>query len=73
MKRKFGHGKDYELCGVLWEGVRCREKIQSWATRSGISERAWTLSEFGRADWIAICAAKYDDGDLPERAVERNV
>lgn len=64
MQQKLGNEKEYQWCGILWEAIQSRERVKRWMINSGVGRKPWTLSEFGRAEWIADHARMYDgDGE----------
>lgn len=63
-KRGLTPGGDFPLCGQLWMAVMTRPRVVAYWKEHRIAEKAWTVSEYGTAEWIAREAAKYDSPSL---------
>jgi len=57
-------GGSFPLCGELWKTVTTRPKVAAYWKEHKIAEKAWTITEYGTAEWIAKEAAKYDSPQL---------
>lgn len=53
-------GGECELCGRLWHTVRGRAGIKEYWKRNKIEQKAWSITEYGTAEWIAKEAASFD-------------
>ncbi|KAG2366624.1 hypothetical protein BDR07DRAFT_1395911 [Suillus spraguei] len=63
-KRGLAPGGDFTLCGQLWMAVITRPRVVAYWKEHTIVEKAWTITEYGTAEWIAREAAKYDSPGL---------
>lgn len=63
-KRGLMPGGNFPLCGQLWMAVMTRPKVVAYWEEHTIAEKAWTIVEYGTAEWIAREAAKYDSPSL---------
>lgn len=63
-KRGLMPGENFPLCGQLWMVVITRPKVVAYWEEHMIVEKAWTIVEYGTAEWIAREAAKYDSLSL---------
>ncbi|KAG2118434.1 hypothetical protein DEU56DRAFT_837925 [Suillus clintonianus] len=59
-KLGLGSGGHFPLCRQLWKAVMTRPRIVAYWEEHKIAEKAWTITEYGTAEWIAKEAAKYD-------------
>jgi hypothetical protein len=57
-------GGKFPLCGELWKAVIIRPRVVAYWNENKIDEKAWTITEYGTAEWIAKEAAKYDSTQL---------
>jgi len=57
-------GAKFPLCGELWRAVMTRPRVVAYWSEHKIAEKAWTITEYGTAEWIAKEAAKYDSTQL---------
>jgi hypothetical protein len=57
-------GGEYEFCGKLWKAVGERSRIKAWYDGENVRARAWTLSEYGTAEWIASEGEKYGKDEM---------
>lgn len=57
-------GGNCPLCGQLWEAVMTRPRVVAYWKEHKIDEKAWTITDYGTAAWIAKEAAKYDSPRL---------
>jgi len=64
VKRGLVPGGNFPLCGQLWIAVMTRPRIVAYWKEHAIAEKAWTITEYGTAEWIAREAAKYDSPSL---------
>jgi hypothetical protein len=53
-------GGNFPLCGELWKAVMTRPRVVAYWKEHKILEKAWTITEYGTAEWIAKEAVKYD-------------
>lgn len=53
-------GGEYALCGRLWHTVQERPGIKEYWERQQVGQKAWTITEYGTAEWIAKAAASFD-------------
>ncbi|KAL4064912.1 hypothetical protein V8B97DRAFT_1985426 [Scleroderma yunnanense] len=53
-------GGEYELLGRLWHTVHGRPRIKEYWEKNQIEQKAWTITEYGTAEWIAKEAASFD-------------
>jgi hypothetical protein len=63
-KRGLIPGGNFPLCGQLWMAVMTRPRVVAYWEEHKIAEKAWTIVEYGTAEWIARAAAKYDSPSL---------
>jgi glutathione S-transferase len=63
-QRGLTSGGDFPLCGQLWMAVMTRPRVVTYWKEHTIAEKAWTITEYGTAEWIAREAAKYDSASL---------
>ncbi|KAG1757480.1 hypothetical protein EDB19DRAFT_1657640 [Suillus lakei] len=57
-------GGHFPLCGQLWKAVMTRPRVVTYWKEHKIAEKAWSITEYGTAEWIAKEAAKYDSPRL---------
>ncbi|KAG1755194.1 uncharacterized protein EDB91DRAFT_279001 [Suillus paluster] len=57
-------GGNCPLCGQVWKTVVTRPRVVAYWKEHKIADKAWTITEYGTADWIAEEAAKYDSPQL---------
>ncbi|KAG1826031.1 uncharacterized protein BJ212DRAFT_1317633 [Suillus subaureus] len=63
-KRGLTPGGNFPLCGQLWMAVMTRPRVVAYWNEHRIAGKAWTITEYGTAEWIAREAAKFDSPSL---------
>lgn len=61
MEKNLQEGGEFVLCGKLWKAVGERARIKAWYNKENIMGKAWTISEYGTAEWIKSEGKKYDN------------
>jgi hypothetical protein len=60
LKSSFQPGGEYQICGELHAAISGRPRVKSWYHEVGIVGMAWTITDYGTAEWIASEVDKYD-------------
>lgn len=60
LKSSFGIDGEFKACGQLCQLILERPRIREWYRDGRVEQMAWTVSEFGTAEYIAKEADKYD-------------
>jgi hypothetical protein len=60
LRSSFQPGGDYQICGELYRAISERPRLKSWYHDEKIMGMAWTVTNYGTAEWIASEAEKYD-------------